>query len=285
MKKLTKFWTAWLRALKNFGLRMKGSYQKYFAATTVTSVPQPQPAHQALTPAQTYLPPKFDPNTGKKLTPSKKVQADQVPRARFDPETGKKIVYTTDAPVPPAPKFVAEQSIPIPVKMDQSPLAEDPKNKSTNDQASEVYTVLESDIRARLLSLPVTTEERNILGRSFIYLSEDQQRQYLTEIERVNEPPGKEIEKLIETIHNLPIPTHQQDFLVDQLNYIPETDHQEFASALKPELTQIPEDAKPEPTPTPTPTPAPSKPTSPEKRKKAKKTTSQPRKKKQLLTD
>lgn len=234
VKKFTKFWNSFLKALTRFWDRMKGSYQKYSAGSTIT--PVPKASQENLSPSQSYLAPKFDPNTG--LPISQPDTLDKKPKAKFDPETGKKIVYEK---APTIQKLVIEPSIPTVHKEEKTPIIESDEIASEEGPKKDIFTVLERDVRARLLNLSIESEDRNIIGRSFIYLSVEQQRQYLTELERVNEPSGKGIENLIKIIQKLPIPGHQQDFLVDQLNYIPEIDHQEFASALEPDLETISE--------------------------------------------
>ena len=257
---------------------MKGSYQDFSSGPQIT--PDTNKSQEKHSPAQTqaYITPKFDPNTGLPLSPSTLDATEKVPKVRFDPETGEKIINPTDQ------KTEKEPSIPVSPKKERSPEAENVKEPPRKDPDVEIFTVLEPDVRARLLNLPMESEDRIIIGRSFIYLSENQQRQYLTELERVNEPPGKDIENLIKIIKKLPIPTHQQEFLVDQLNYIPETDHQDFASALKPELVKIPEKLKPAPSQNEKEMPAPERKNteSPEKKKKK---SPQQSKKKRLLSD
>lgn len=98
---------------------------------------------------------------------------------------------------------------------------------------SEVFTVLEPNIRERLLALPITHYEQDIMAKSFIYMTLEQQRKYLTEIEQTDPSHSEIAKQLIEVIENLPIPLHQKKVLIDQLNYIPGKDHQEFIETLK----------------------------------------------------
>jgi hypothetical protein len=98
---------------------------------------------------------------------------------------------------------------------------------------SEVFTVLETNIRERLLSLPITHYEQDIMAKSFIYMTLEQQRKYLTEIENTDPSHSETAKQLIEVIENLPIPLHQKTVLIDQLNYIPGEDHEEFIETLK----------------------------------------------------
>jgi hypothetical protein len=271
IKKFTKFWTAWIKALTRFWRRSKRSYQRYASGPTIS--PIPKISQEISSPSQTYLTPKFDPNTGLPLTQVD--TSEKLPKVKFDPETGEKIEYE-DAPT--AQKGVDEPSSQISPKKEKPPITESAEEPAEKELDLEIFTVLEADVRARLLNLSIESEDRIIIGRSFIYLSVKQQRQYLTELERVNEPPGENIEELIQIIQKLPIPAHQQEFLVDQLNYIPETDHQEFASALKPDLDKAPEKIKKKDIPKRDPeTPIP-----PVKKKKK---SSQPQKKKRLLSD
>ncbi len=118
-----------------------------------------------------------------------------------------------------------DQSINIPAEEVISP------NKLSN--RSEVYTVLEEDVRNRLLSTPLTQYEQDVIAKSFIYMTLEQQRKYLAEIESTDEGNEEDIQYLVDIINDLPIPEHQKIVLIDQLNYIPDTEHEDFIQTLK----------------------------------------------------
>ncbi len=161
--------------------------------------------------------PKFDVMTGKPLTP----------QMRFDPMTGKPLLNQFDKESAPAPQIVPLQ--------EEKPIQK--KNSLTTTppsvQVEEIYAVLDSDVREQLVALPISKEERDLLAKSFIYLNAQQQLKYLEELQHVNEYNEAEYEEFIDRIKSLQIPRNQQDFLISQLHYIPDTDHQEFIKTLE----------------------------------------------------
>ncbi len=104
----------------------------------------------------------------------------------------------------------------------------------THETLSRIYTVLDIDIRNQLRNLEVTDAERALMAKSFIYLTREQQQKYLDElhthhvIDQEEEIPSKEIQELIASIRTIPIPQSQQDYLIEQLHFIPEGEKKDF---------------------------------------------------------
>lgn len=96
-----------------------------------------------------------------------------------------------------------------------------------------IYTVLEPEIRVRLLQLNISDKEKDEISKSFIYLTLKQQKKYLNELELVNSIVEKVNTKYINQIRSLNIPREQQDFLIQQLNYLPEEELDEYLYVLK----------------------------------------------------
>ncbi|MHA1672113.1 MAG: hypothetical protein ACTSYI_00670 [Promethearchaeota archaeon] len=188
---------------------------------------------------------KFDPMTGKPL------QSTQKPIAKFDTMTGKPLP-TPDIPeAPESPKApdapIQEESekqilSPIPEEMPRShqsqkipktPIKEEPEVKESFGNLKEIYTVLDEEVREKLLKLPISEEDRDIIAKSFIYLNNTQQIKYLEELSAVNMADLETRKELTNVIQNLPIPHPQKEFLVDQLNYLNETEQDDFVITLE----------------------------------------------------
>jgi hypothetical protein len=159
--------------------------------------------------------PRFDPMTGAPLT------------RKFDPATGKpyetpkgEIVFN----------FTRASKHPLQSRIHASPLPA-PITESAS-KIELVYTVFEPSIRARLLSLPITVQERNEIARTFIYLTEEQQIRYLIELETVNQD-DLTTQNLIRRIQALLLPQEQHKFLIDQLQYLPPQKQEEFVHFLE----------------------------------------------------
>ena len=136
---------------------------------------------------------------------------------RFDPDTGKPLGTIT-------PISGATQKIPL-----TEPLKED--RDTINDK--RIFTVLEPNVRGRLLNLQIDEEDKNEVAKSFIYLTYEKQLKYLDELERVNKKFDEKNLVMIRRIYALPISNKQHKFLADQLDYLPENNQEEFVSFLE----------------------------------------------------
>ncbi len=185
---------------------------------------------------------KFDPMTGKPL------QSTPKPIAKFDTMTGKPI-QTPDIPeAPKAPEAPMQEESgktilsPIPEEMPRShqsqkipktPIKEEPEVEETFGNLKEIYTVLDEEVREGLIKLPISEEDRDMIAKSFIYLNNSQQIKYLEELSAVNKADLEARKELTKVIKNLPIPHPQKEFLVDQLNYLNETEQDDFVITLE----------------------------------------------------
>ncbi len=136
---------------------------------------------------------------------------------RFDPDTGKPLGTIT-------PISGATQKIPStePLKVDRDTI---------NDK--RIFTVLEPDVRSRLLDLQIDEEDKNEVAKSFIYLTYEKQLKYLDELECVNKKFDEKNLVMIRRIYALPISNKQHKFLADQLDYLPVNSQEEFVSFLE----------------------------------------------------
>ncbi|MBA7577225.1 hypothetical protein ES708_19072 [subsurface metagenome] len=144
--------------------------------------------------------------------------SEQVRKARrFDPDTGKPldIIIPITAPTQKTPS-------PEPIKEDKFSLYD-----------KRIFTVLEPDVRNRLLDLQIDEEDKNEVAKSFIYLTYEKQLKYLDELERVNEKFNERNLVMIRRIYALPISNKQHKFLADQLDYLPDKSQEEFVSFLE----------------------------------------------------
>ena len=156
---------------------------------------------------------------------------------KFDPKTGQ-----------PLDSFVFQQSNVKPRKkitqvlktnLDQSKVLNTLKSKIHGDLGEsnikedlEAYTILSPLQRRRLIALDIPEKEKNIIARSFLYLTGLQQNCYLEELEQVNtiDPIPQ---KFIQRINALPLPKKQHKLLTDQLLYLPPIQQQEFVEFLE----------------------------------------------------
>lgn len=157
-------------------------------------------------------------------------------KAKFDPYTGKRIL-SVDSQSAKFNPYTGERMIPegsdkILKNIKAKPLTSQTKKPLPLDEKSEVFTILAPEIREKLISIEISLEERALIAKSFIYLTEKQQGKYLEELENVNSQ-SKNIQPLIHAIKELPISQQDQDFLIDQLNYIPEKEQETFVATLK----------------------------------------------------
>ena len=136
---------------------------------------------------------------------------------RFDPSTGKPL------------SFIA----PISEPTQKTPSTEPIKEIEYSLYDKRIFTVLEPDIRSRLLDLQIDEEDKNEVAKSFIYLTYEKQLKYLDELERVNEKFSEKILVMIRRIYALPISNKQHKFLADQLDYLPDNSQEEFVSFLE----------------------------------------------------
>ncbi len=112
---------------------------------------------------------------------------------------------------------------------DSSPNSSD---KNQDDTLQFIYTILLPEQRARLLNLNMTKDEKDIITRALIYMSQSQQNLYLDELESINTEELIPAD-LIQRIYALPLPTHQYKALVDQLHYLPLEEQSEYVEFLE----------------------------------------------------
>ncbi len=146
----------------------------------------------------------------------------ETPKPRFDPETGK----------PLSPQIARGPSVSQPPSIQLSPSPTDPASSSPASDA-QIYTVLDPDIRARLLTLPISSADRGKVAKSFIYLNRDQQIFYLNELYEVNLVLTPKNSKIAQRIYKLPIPATQHNLLLKQLDYLPTPQQEEFITFLE----------------------------------------------------
>ncbi|MHA1887151.1 MAG: hypothetical protein ACTSX0_03940 [Promethearchaeota archaeon] len=96
-----------------------------------------------------------------------------------------------------------------------------------------IFTVLEPVIRTKLMQLPISKSDKDEISKTFLYLTPKQQEKYLEELQLVNSIVETVNAKYINQIRSLNIPRKQQDFLIKQLNYLPEEELDEFLYVLK----------------------------------------------------
>ena len=136
---------------------------------------------------------------------------------KFDPNTGKPLDFITPISGP-----VQQTPSPDPIREDQYSLDD-----------KRIFTVLEPDVRSRLLDLQIDEEEKNEVAKSFIYVTYEKQLKYLDELERVNKRFDEHNLVLLRRIYALPISEKQHKFLAKQLDYLPEDNQEEFVSFLE----------------------------------------------------
>jgi len=137
---------------------------------------------------------------------------------RFDPNTGKPLGFISTITESPQ----------------KSPSTEEPIKEDSNfSEDKRIFTVLEPDVRRRLLELQIDQEDKDEVAKSFIYLTYEKQLKYLDELERVNKKFDEKNLVMIRRIYALPISEKQHKFLADQLNYLPENSQEEFVSFLE----------------------------------------------------
>ena len=202
-KNTQKWFKAKWVSVKTWSIKVWTKIKKPFISS-----PVPQPPQSTNTP----LSAKYDPYTGKKIGPIGKQPA------KFDPFTGKRLINLEDTNIKNAPPVILQPFI--------------KKNSPLSDSNKEIYTVLEPEIRNNLLSIEMSEEERALISKSFIYLTFKQQGKYLEELENVNRESSKDLKPLIQAIKKLPIAANQQEFLIDQLHYIPDKEQDVFISTL-----------------------------------------------------
>jgi len=137
---------------------------------------------------------------------------------RFDPNTGKPLGFITTISESPQKTTSTEESI-----RDDKYFSEDKR----------IFTVLEPDVRRRLLDMQIEEEDKNEVAKSFIYLTYEKQLKYLDELERVNKKFDEKNLVMLRRIYALPISEKQHKFLADQLDYLPENSQEEFVSFLE----------------------------------------------------
>jgi hypothetical protein len=147
---------------------------------------------------------------------------------RFDPITGNplnNVDFTRDFPA--SEVSIRKSSNQKPAKKD-SPSTLKKEEILPNSVSEEIYTILEPIVRKKLVDLPISSEERDKIAKSLLYLNSYQQLQYMDEIESINQNPELIHQEFINRIQQLPIDPSQQKFLKDQLEYLPFETQEEY---------------------------------------------------------
>ncbi len=134
----------------------------------------------------------FDPVTGKRLRP----------KMRFDPITGKPLsTKTKDLGISEYKQKIYSNTV------------------NNNLQVPEIFSILDPDLKNILNQLPISEENKTILAKSYIYLTEQQQIEFVRNFKGFSKQ-NKQSRKILQThIDNLPINKSQKDLLLDQLGY------------------------------------------------------------------
>ena len=151
------------------------------------------------------------------------------PIPRFDPATGE----------PLSPQRSQEPAFSQPSSAQSSPIPSDPV-KSPPTVNAQIYTGLDPDIRARLLNLPLSSEDRGQVAKSFIYLNREQQSHYLNELYDVNYNLTPKNSEIARRIFKLPIPASQHTLLLKQLDYLPTPQQEDFINFLEETISTRP---------------------------------------------
>ncbi len=203
---------------------------------------------------------RFDPFTGKPLKSA----------VKFDPYTGKPIQISENgaiaepldipvktvkpiepikpvAPIPPivskeaqTPMDEAKTTSKIPTNVDKISSKEKIEPTPTYPIAKEkVFTVLDPNIRARLLNLSLPEQEKDEISNIFIYLTANQQDKFLSEVEAAQSLTQNELSQYIIELRKLPISESQQNLLIQQFDYIRDDQQQEFFEMLNETKTSV----------------------------------------------
>jgi hypothetical protein len=197
--------------------------------------------------------PNFDPLTGKRIIQPQTTQEQQ---HNFDPITGKPLNIANQQTIkqpsrPIAPINIAmEQEKPIRQKIekqetekietDKQETADIEVQKAPIDEEKEIleelFTVLDNDVRDSLLKLPLNPIQKEIIAKSFIYLTNEQQKKYLEEIRSANTSLDAEMVLIVNKISQLNLSKSDKDFVISQLNFIPDEEQHGYYDEIKQEL-------------------------------------------------
>ncbi|MHA1673957.1 MAG: hypothetical protein ACTSYI_10045 [Promethearchaeota archaeon] len=175
------------------------------------------------------------PITKKHIIKKQKIILPEVrkPRKRFDPQTGAPLTQNgaqgpknQNKPVKLSPSenfndlgVLSQQNIRV---------VPDP-----GEITDMIFTVLHQSIRKRLINMSITENEKDNLAKSFLYLTLEEQTRFMSELEQVNTSHYDYYAEYIKRIQGLPIAKDQQDFLIQQLNYLPDGEIEEYLRVLE----------------------------------------------------
>lgn len=157
---------------------------------------------------------------------------------KFDPETGEPLekvsqkgdMYKKSSSIPNE-KVVFQENI----KISQENIKVVPK---TGEITSLIFTVLEPEIRKKLMNLLISEQEKDEISKSLLYLNPKEQEKYLNEVDQANVTDYDYYSKYIKRIQALSLPKDQQDFLIQQLNYLPDEELEDFIKILESNIDQ-----------------------------------------------
>jgi hypothetical protein len=166
-----------------------------------TNIPPPSPVHRI---------PRFDPATGKPLEPSGQ-KSELIPPPLENPIT------------PPVPETRPPET---------------PSNGDEKNPNNRIFTVLDPEVRQKLLVLPISENERNEIAEELVAVAKDHQLKYLQEFEDNNAPASNEELDFIARIRRLTVPEDQKQFLLQQLEFLPPGQQADFVRFLEQSTNQ-----------------------------------------------
>ena len=185
--------------------------------------------------------PRFDSQTGLPLDGN--TQKSNIPVPKFDMKTGKSLnnlqpIYEKETSQKQTEKqnngfihLIKSKSLENALETPSKKLK--PSKQEIKTQSEKVFTVLEPDIRERLLKIKISDDEKNSIAKSLIYLNPNVRAKYLEEFEHFTSQSNEKTINLIKKIRNLPIPEEQKNILIDQLDYLLDEKKTEFVDYLE----------------------------------------------------
>ncbi|WP_457559246.1 hypothetical protein [Candidatus Harpocratesius sp.] len=160
---------------------------------------------------------RFDPQTGELLHPESIISNKNFPKE--ETTFNKKKIAAQKENLTPHNLLIRQENIrPVPPEGQISKI---------------IFTVLDPEIRERLIKLPISNGEKDEISKAFLYLNKNAQKKYILELENVNKSEDLINTQYINRIRSLDMAREEQDFLINQLKYLPEEDLDEFVYILE----------------------------------------------------
>jgi len=171
---------------------------------------------------------KYDPLTGKKIKPVKfedfpSIAHVQSKSKQLDDEIKEKILEKKSN------KPQVQEELYEITKNAQKIGSENIDEKNLSEK---VFTVLEPNVRAKLINLDLSEEYIDELARIFIYMTQKQQLKYLEEAEKIISSESFELTNFINEIQELPLSEADQKVLISQLKYLNSAQSNEYLDTL-----------------------------------------------------